>query len=346
MKALAQRREGATVDLLVDRVICHDVRDAGGRVAVPKGTRLDTATAERLLGVPWDEVHLIALEAGDLHEEDAGRRLAAAVAGAGVEVKADTGGHWPMAATRRGLLRVHEAVLTEVNAHDGMSVFTLFDRQPVDAGETVAKAKVTPLAVGEATVRSVEAVAGAGGGAVSVALFAPRTVGAVARESLDARQRGRFEAALRQKMDWLGVRLLPVRFATGSARVVADELLALRREGAEVLVVAGASALDPLDPVFGGLALLGATMERHGAPAHPGSLLWVARWSDAPVVGMPTCGMFSQATTFDLVLPRLLAGEPMGNRELAALGHGGLLSREMAYRFPPYRANVARGELE
>jgi molybdopterin biosynthesis enzyme len=113
-----------------------------------------------------------------------------------------------------------------------------------------------------------------------------------------------------------------------------------------VLIVAGASALDPLDPVFGGLTLLGARMERHGAPAHPGSLLWLARWQELPVLGMPTCGMFSQATTFDLVLPRLLAGERVGNREIAALGHGGLLSREMAYRFPPYRTDAARGELE
>jgi len=56
--------------------------------------------------------------------------------------------------------------------------------------------------------------------------------------------------------------------------------------------------------------------------------------------------MFSQATTFDLVLPRLLAGEALGNAEIAALGHGGLLSREMAYRFPAYRVGAARGELE
>jgi len=95
-----------------------------------------------------------------------------------------------------------------------------------------------------------------------------------------------------------------------------------------------------------GLALLGARMERHGAPAHPGSLLWLARWDGRAVLGMPTCGMFSQATTFDLVLPRLLAGEEIANRDVAALGHGGLLSREMAYRFPPYRAGATRGELE
>jgi hypothetical protein len=56
--------------------------------------------------------------------------------------------------------------------------------------------------------------------------------------------------------------------------------------------------------------------------------------------------MFSQATTFDLVLPKILGGEAVGNREIAALGHGGLLSREMAFRFPPYRPSAPRGELE
>jgi hypothetical protein len=53
--------------------------------------------------------------------------------------------------------------------------------------------------------------------------------------------------------------------------------------------------------------------------------------------------MFSQATLFDLLLPRMLAGETIGPAELAALGHGGLLSREMAFRFPPYRAGQERG---
>jgi hypothetical protein len=346
MKAIAQRREAATADALLDRVLCHDVRDAEGKVAAPKGARVDAALARTLLATPWDEIHLLALDPGDVHEEEAGRRLAAAVVGDGVVVRGYTGGQWTLAAARRGLLRIRTEALTDVNAQEGMSVFTLFDGQPVEPGETVAKAKVTPLAIAESTVRTVERVATAADGVILVAGFRPSTIGVLARESLDARQRGRFESALRQKADWLGGRLLEVRFAGGSDRAVAEELRSLRNAGADVLIVAGASALDPLDPVFGGLTLLGATMERHGAPAHPGSLLWLARWDGAPVLGMPTCGMFSQATTFDLVLPRLLAGEALGNRELAALGHGGLLSREMAYRFPPYRANVARGELE
>ncbi len=344
MKAIAQRREDTTPELLVDRVLCHDVRDDAGKVALAKGAVLDPTAVKTLLQLPWEEIHVLALDPGDLHEEAAGQRLAKVAVGEGVEVKGYTGGQWTLTAARRGLLRIDAGRLTDVNVHEGIAVFTLFDGQPVERGETVAKAKVTPLVISAETVKAVERAAG--DGVVRVAPFVPAVVGAVARESLEPRQRTRFEAALRQKVDWFGGRLLDIRFAEPTARAVADELSALRREGADVLIVAGASALDPLDPVFGGLTVLGAHMERHGAPAHPGSLLWLARWQELPVLGMPTCGMFSQATTFDLVLPRLLAGERVDNRELAGLGHGGLLSREMAYRFPPYRAGAARGELE
>jgi hypothetical protein len=346
VKAVAVRRDGASVDALAGRVLCYDVRDGAGKVVGDKGAVLDRAGAAAVLAAAWDELHVVEVGPGDLHEEAAGSRLAAAVVGDGVEVRGYTGGQWTLAAARRGLLRVRDEVLTAVNAQEGISVFTLFDRQPVESGETVAKAKVTPLVIPGETLGTVERVARAANGALIVQAFRPTVVGAVAPERLEPKQRQRFETALRQKIDWFGGSLLPLRFGGDKARTVADQLGALRSEGAGLLIVAGASALDPLDPVFGGLTLLGARMERHGAPAHPGSLLWLARWEGRAVLGMPTCGMFSQATTFDLVLPRLLTGENIGNQEIAALGHGGLLSREMAYRFPPYRAGAVRGELE
>jgi hypothetical protein len=346
MKAIGVRRADATADMLVGRVLCHDVRDGDGKVRAGKGQRVDSTAAAVLVGLPWDEIHVLELEPGDLHEEVAGKRLAAAVVGDGVEVKGYTGGQWALGATRRGLVNVRIDALTDVNAASGISVFTLFDGQPVEPGEVVARAKVTPLVVAEETIVGVEARAGQANGLVAVDGFRAEVIGVVARERLDSRQRARFETALRQKVDWFGSRLLAIRWTGGSARAVADELQALVREGATLLIVAGASALDPLDPVFGALALVGARMERHGAPAHPGSLLWLAWWHTRPVLGMPTCGMFSQATTFDLVLPRMLTGARVGNREIAALGHGGLLSRDMAYRFPPYRPSAARGELD
>ena len=345
MKARSLGRGEAALETLEGRIACHDVRDAAGKLAVRKGQTLDADTARRLLSLPWTDLHVLELEPGDLHEEPAGARLSQASAGDGVDVKGYSGGQWTLCAARRGLLRVRTQALHEVNVHAGMAVFTAWDLQPVEPGEVVARAKVTPLAIPEAAVKQAETASWKAGGLVAVKGFAPRTIGAATRESLDERQRTRFEGALREKVDWFGSRLLPVRYTGGDAGAVAADLAALIAEGAEVLVVAGASALDPLDPVFLGIDRAGGRMVRHGVPAHPGSLLFLAMIGDRPVVGMPTCGMFSQATTFDLVLPRLLAGEPVDNAELAALGHGGLISQDSAYRFPAYRKSGVRGEL-
>ena len=345
MKALAIKHGTVAAAALEGRIACHDVRDQAGKVAIAKGQTLDTAAAARLLALPWDEVHLLELEPGDVHEEPAGSRLAAAACGANVEVKGYTGGQWTLTAQCRGLVGVNADALAEVNGLEGMSVFTLYDQQPVEAGEAVARAKITPLAIPWQLLKRAESRAGAVGGLVAVKPFRPHLLAALSRESLAAPQRQRFEASLTEKVDWFGSKLLPVRYAAGDAAAMAAEMERLLAAGADILIAAGAGSLDPLDPMFGGLAQLGGRMIRHGAPAHPGSLLWIADLRGHPVLGMPACGMFSQATTFDLVLPRLLVGAPAGVEEIAALGHGGLLSRDSAYRFPPYRKTAARGEL-
>jgi hypothetical protein len=345
VRAIGQRKDEVAVADLEGRIACHDVRDGAGKVAIEKGQTLDRAAVATLLALEWEEIHVLELEPGDLHEEPAGARLSNAAAGPGVAVKGYAGGQWTLAATRRGLLSVRVEALDAVNAIEGMSVFTLYDLQPIETAETVAKAKITPLAIPEARVKQAEERAWAADGLLMVKAFAPRVLGAVSRENLEPRQRQRFESSLKEKGDWFGSRLLPVRYAAPDTASVAAEMEALLGEGADILIAAGAGSLDPLDPIFTGLARLGGSMERHGAPAHPGSLLWLAHVRGRPVLGMPACGMFSQATTFDLILPRLLAGEGMDNTVLAALGHGGLLSRDSAYRFPPYRKTAARGEL-
>jgi len=345
VRAIAVTKSAATLADLEGRIACHDMRDAAGKVAIDKGQTLNADAARLLLSLPWEEVHLLEPEPGDLHEEPAGARLSNAAAGSGVEVKGYAGGQWTLAATRRGLLRVRTESLAAVNALEGMSVFTCYDFQPIEDGETVAKAKITPLAIAESLVKQAEERAWAVGGLLTVKPFVPRVLGAVTRENLEPRQRQRFETTLVEKGNWFGSRLLPIRYAAPHADSVAAELRGLLDAGADILIAAGAGSLDPLDPVFAGLRQLGGRMERHGVPAHPGSLLWLAEVQRKPVLGMPACGMFSQATTFDLVLPWILAGERVDNAVLAALGHGGLLGRESAYRFPPYRKSGARGEI-
>jgi len=215
----------------------------------------------------------------------------------------------------------------------------------VDAGEVVARAKVTPLVIAGSVVREVEERLRPRDGCVVVRPFDARAVSAVAPGSFSTRVRARFETVLREKLDWFGAPLASLAYPDAEARAVGQAIEEAIGAGARIVVVAGANALDPLDPVFTAIERIGGRLLRSGVPAHPGSLLWVARAGAVPILGMPGCGMFSQATLFDLLLPRLLAGETVGPEDLAAYGHGGLLGREMAFRFPPYRAGRDRGTL-
>jgi hypothetical protein len=345
MRTHCVAREALAPDLIDGRVLTRDLRDTQGRIGFRKGQILHAADTEALARLRWNDLHLIAMEAGDLHEDDAGRRLAAAAAGSGVEVGEMSGGAWPLRSRWRGILEVDVDALARLNSVDGTSVYTLYRGQVVDEGETVARAKIIPLVIAEARVRDAEAVTGQGSGVIRVQPFRPTRAAAVVQDTLGAGQMGRFRDALGEKVAWFGSDLMEPVAVDASEEALADALARVVEAGAEVVVMAGSKPMDPLDPAFGALRRLGVSLERHGVPAHPGSLFWIARLRGVPVLGMPNCGLFSKATVFDLVLPRILAGEAVGAAELAELGHGGFLTRDMAFRFPPYRPTRERGEV-
>jgi hypothetical protein len=333
------------LDWLVGMVLCHDVQCDGGRLR--KGHVLGEDDVPTLHTAAATELHVIELEPGDLHEDEAGRRLAAASAGDGVELRSPSGGHWPLVAARRGVVDVAVGALRRANAIDGVCVYTLFDGQIVDAGEHIGRAKVTPLVLAGRLVDDAERIAREGAGLLRVRPFLARRVGAVVQETLGPGAAARFRATLGEKVAWLGSTLLDPAFVAPDEDALVAAITHVVTRGAELLVLAGAKAMDPLDPSWLALRRLGVAVERFGVPAHPGSLFWIAWHQDLPILGMPSCGLFSQATVFDLVLPRVLAGEHVTRAELAELGHGGFLTRELAFRFPPYRGrNAARGAVE
>jgi molybdopterin biosynthesis enzyme len=329
-------------------VVVHDVRDATGVVRIDKGRVLDPHDVAQLAELRWSELHVAALDLDDIHEDEAGAALACAAAGDGVRVGARSGGHWPLFAEFRGIVDIAVEPLADVNAREGLAVYTLYHGHVVDDGEIVARAKITPFAVPRPTLDAAAAAARAARGLVRVRGFRRARLGAVVLESLGERNPatiGRFAESLGEKARWLGAELLPPIVAEPRRQAVGAALRQALDAGCDVLVVAGTRAMDELDPAFLALADLGAERVRQGVPAHPGSLFWLGRAGSVPVLGLPSCGLFSEATVFDLVLPRILCGETIGERELAALGHGGFLTRDMTYRFPPYRPSRRRGEV-
>jgi hypothetical protein len=331
---------------LAGTVLCHGLRSTDGDVQLRKGHILRAEDVEVLAGLDWGELHLVAMDSGDVHEDEAGERVAHAAAGEGVAVRGQSAGHWSLEARTRGIVDVKLQALERVNGIEGLCVYTLYSGHVIDAGEVVARAKVTPFVIDGAPLREAESVAREVRGLVHVRPFQPTSVGAVVQESLGGRALRTFEHSLGEKIRWMGSTLGSVQVVAPREDAVRDALQSQLDAGVGVIVVAGAKAMDNLDPAFRALEYLGAEHVRHGVPAHPGSLFWLARLNGVPVMGMPTCGLFSQATVFDLVLPRVLVGDRLGAPELASLGHGGFLTRDMTFRFPPYREAQRRGELE
>ena len=74
-------------------------------------------------------------------------------------------------------------------------------------------------------------------------------------------------------------------------------------------------------------------------------MIWLAELAESQLLGLPQCGMFAKATAADLILPRLLTGERLTAESLAELSHGGVLGRDMRFRFPPYARDLDVPEL-
>src|SRR5579864_9630696 len=329
MKAL--RLDGRTVsaDDIKGRVLVHDLG-----AELRKGTTLGPEHLDRLRHE--GEIHVVELDPGDLHEDEAARRLAAVLAGPGLEAKPPVQSQARVVAGHRGLVRVDAGLIDAINSLGYISVFTLMDGQAVESGEEVAGCKVTPVAVPGRLIAQAELLCREQGPAVELVAFRPLKTLVVATERLKPKARDLFREAVMGKLGWYGAEVLGVREVARTGEAVSAAYEEAIRLGAELVLFAGASAIDPLDPAYAELSNAGGELLQLGAPMHPGSMLWLGRLSGAAVVGVASCAGFGRNTSLDLLLPFVFAYGRADAHDLLRLGHGGLIEAGAGRRFPPY----------
>ena len=311
------------------RVLVHDLGPD-----LRKGTVL---TAQHLARVRQaGDVHVVELEPGDVHEDAAAQRLAAALAGLGLEVQAPVQSQTRLTATHRGLVRVRAKLVDAINALGYISVFTLMDGQAVAEGEEVAGCKITPVAVPGHLIAAAEQMCREQGPVVELLSFRPLRTFVVATERLKPKARELFRTAVTAKLGWYGAEVLAVREVARTGEAVAAAYREATALGAQLVLFAGASAIDPLDPAYAELASAGGTLLQLGAPMHPGSMLWLGRLDAAAVVGVASCAGFGRSSSLDLLLPFVFAYGRADAGDLLRLGHGGLIESAAGRRFPPY----------
>jgi molybdopterin biosynthesis enzyme len=323
---------------LVGSILTRDLTVAGQRWA--KGRRLSAEDLHALASEePGPTVSVLLAERGELHEDEAALRLAKAIAGQNLDVRGPNQSRLDLVASAPGVVTVRVAELERVNRLDPLEVFTVYDGQIVERGDLVASVKVAPHLVDATVVEAGARIAGFGSQPIVwVAPFAQRLVGVVVKESVRATAKDRFERSVRAKVEGLGSRVLDIVYVEDDADAVEAALGRFIRgaDTADLVLTAGSASTDPEDAFFTAIDALGGRIVRRGVPSHPGSMLWLGRVGGTSILGLPTCGAYSRATAVDLLLPRLLSGEPASEATVAKLGHGGILTRAQRFRFPRY----------
>jgi len=321
------------IDEALGAVVAHAVRHPA--LTLKKGQIVSAAHVVALKEASVSEIIVAKLEAGDVSEDDAARRLAERLAGPNVRCERAFTGRVNLFAERAGLAMIDVEAITRVNAiSEAITAATLAPYSAVAADDMIATVKIIPFAVaGAALEASLDA---AGRGPVAVAAYVPKRVGVVST-LLPGLKLSVVDKTLRI----LGQRLTPTAAKiTGDTRVahevdaLAGALKALEPDS-DLVVIFGASAItDRRDVIPAAIEALGGRIEHFGMPVDPGNLLLLGSLGGKPIVGAPGCARSPRENGFDWVLRRLLANVPIGGADIRAMGVGGLL-KEIATRPQP-----------
>ncbi len=307
-------------------VLAHTQRLPGA--VLRKGAVLDAAAIEALRGADIDSVIAAQLEPGDVAEDAAAARLAQALETSGVKASRASTGRVNLVAMVPGLLQVDRDRLNAVNAvHEALTVGTLPDAASVAAREMLATIKVIPFAVAENVLAEAERVARQRP-VLRLHPFRPLRVGLV-MTSLPGMKHsilaGTAEATAARVAGLTGTLLPPLECAHAEAPI-AEVLRTLMAQEADILLVAGASAVvDRRDVGPAGIVAAGGEILHFGMPVDPGNLICLGRIGERPALVLPGCARSPKLNGIDWVLSRLFAGLPTDGAVIAGMGVGGLL---------------------
>jgi molybdenum cofactor cytidylyltransferase len=334
-------------------VLAHAV--STGERRLKKGRVLDANDLAELEAAGIADVVAAVLEADDIAEDAAATRAAALLVGPGLSAGAAFTGRVNLFAEAHGLLTLEREQIDRLNRVDeALTVATLPPLAPVAPGQMVATIKIIPFAASERHVAAWEAIAAAGP-PLGLAPFRSRPVGLIQTllPGLKASVLDKTLDVTRRRLTALGSPLVGERRVAHTAEAVADALTAFLTEGAELVLICGASAIiDRRDVIPAGLVAAGGRILHFGMPVDPGNLLLLGSHGAIPVLGLPGCARSPKLNGVDWVLQRLLADLPVGSAEITGLGAGGLLSEIPSRPLPraeigtaaeatPHRARIA-----
>lgn len=273
---------------------------------------------------------------GYVHEDTAAVRLSRAAAGQGIAFSEPGEGKVTLMADHDGLLSIDVEGLEGLNWIRDVSFGTIHGNQRVRKGRVLGGTRVIPLVVPEELLLEAEELCRKRGPVIEVKPFKAARVGVVTTgsEIYHGRIKDGFGPLLRARFDDFGSEVVDQVFVSDQVDTTAEAIVRLVREGADFIAVTGGMSVDPDDQTPAAIRRTGARIVTYGAPTYPGAMFMLAYLDDTPILGLPGCVMYYRASIFDLVVPRILAGEILERRDIVALAHGGFCENCATCRYP------------
>ncbi len=303
-------------------VLAHSVALDKGRLK--KGRVLTAEDVAKLHDSGLSEVVVARLGPGDIGEDEAASRLAAAMvpdpAAAHLRIGKAATGRVNLFAEALGVAGIDAEKIHAINAiHPMITVATVPLWQRMGLRGMVATVKIISYAVPEEALARACAM-----GRDALRLAPVRIRRATLIQTVIGDEDGeKGQRAIAERMDRLGVDLAPKCLVRHEVADLAAAIGAARAEAVFVLTGSATSDIDDVAPEA--LRAAGGVVHHFGMPVDPGNLLFYGDLRGVPVVGLPGCARSPALNGADWVMERLLCGVPVTPMDIARMGVGGLL---------------------
>lgn len=330
-----------TVDA-VGSVLCHDltqiIKGVTKDAVFRKGHIVRAEDIPVLLSIGKENLYVWEADENMLHENDAARILCDLCKNKNMQESPVKEGKIELSADCDGVFKVDSKRLKMVNGFGQMMIATRHGNTPVRQGDKLAGTRIIPLVIEKTKMQAVQQMCGD----TPLLQLLPyklkkAAVIATGSEVFTGRIKDTFTPVIEEKLAEYGVEVMHKQVLGDEPQVVTEAIkYAIEKKGAELVCCTGGMSVDPDDRTPLAIKNTGAEIISYGAPVLPGAMFMLAYYGSArvPVMGLPGCVMYAKRTIFDLVLPRVLACDPVTAEELAVLGEGGLCLNCLVCTYP------------
>ena len=311
-------------------ILSHDVTkivpgEFKGRL-FKKGHVIKEEDIEKLLDIGKEHIYVWEAKEGQLHENDAAKRIKDLVLGKGCYISEEIKeGKIDFFANTQGIVKINKELLLKLNLLGEIIVSTIHNNTPVKKGEKIGSTRVIPLIIDEKKIIEAENIINEK--IISVEEIKPKKAVLITtgNEVYKGRIKDAFLPVMKEKLEYYGSEIIKQVILPDNKEMITENILkAIEEDKVDMVICTGGMSVDPDDVTPSAIKDCNGEIVTYGAPVLPGAMFLLAYYKNIPILGVPSCAMYSKRTIFDLVLPRVLIDEKLSFEDIAKYGNGGM----------------------